>query len=174
MIGLVFVYINMMEHGDAFVGLLYLPVVVIIFLAGMDFGDRQGYPLSVRFMNGFRSASGGTKLAALLMAMTSMVHLTLIPSHSGEPLTALLFAVNGIALAALAQAALAGIGRWRPAAAVLLTASMLTYAVYLVAGLETPDVIGVATKTVEFGALILIVIRPVDRFVSIVSQVGSR
>ena len=164
----------MMEHGPALVGLLYVPIVTIILLAGMDFGDRQGYPLAVRFMTGFRSAGGGTKLAALLMAMTAMVHLVLIPSHSGEPVTALLFGVNGLAHAALALAGLAGIAHWRPAAAVLLTASLLAYGVYVVTGLETVDVIGVATKGIEIAALFLIVIRPVDRFVSVVSQFGSQ
>lgn len=164
----------MMEHGPALVALLYLPIAVMILLIGLDFGERQGYPAATRFMTGFRSASGGTKLAALLLAMASVVHLALIPSHSGEPVTAVLFGLDGIALAAVALAAVTGIRFWRPAAAALLAASMLAYGLYLATGLETADVIGVATNSIELGALFLIVIRPVDRFVSVMSQIGSR
>ena len=164
----------MMEHGSALVALLYLPIAIMILLIGLDFGDRQGYPAASRFMAGFRAAGGGTKLAALLMAMTAAVHLALIPAHSGEPVTAALFGLDGIALTAVALAAVAGLRHWRPAAAALLVGSSVAYVAYLVAGLETADVIGVATKLVEMGALLVIVIRPVDRFVSVMSRYGSQ
>ena len=169
-----FVFIGMMEHGPALVALLYLPIAVMILLIGLDFGDQQGYPAASRFMAGFRSAGGGTKLAALLMAMVAVVHLSLIPAHSGDPVTALLFGLDGIALAAVALAAVAGLRHWRPAAAALLVGSMVAYAFYLMAGRETADVIGGATKLVELGALLVIVIRPVDRFVSVMSRYGSQ
>ena len=104
-----------------------------------------------------RSAPATVQIAAVLMAVTGGVHLALIPSHLDESLfTSALFLLNGVAFIALA--ALVGWRWWRLASAVMLVLTMVGYATYVVARLETPDQVGTATKLVELAALAMIVV----------------
>jgi hypothetical protein len=113
--------------------------------------------LVLRFQSGWSAASGTVQAAAVLMAVSGAVHLALIGHHiRTEPITALLFLVNGLAFIGLA----AGVRwrRWRLASASLLVATILGYLVYIAIGLEGPDQVGVATKLLELGALGLVLV----------------
>lgn len=99
------------------------------------------------------AAPGTVRAAALLMFVSAGVHLALVPHHlAHDPFTALLFLVDAGALAALAVAVPTA-RWWRRAAAALLAATILGYVVYVLAGLEGPDQVGIATKLVELAAL---------------------
>jgi hypothetical protein len=105
-----------------------------------------------RMRGGHRAAPGTVRAAALLMAVSAGVHLGLVPHHAGDPLTALAFLVDAAALAGLAVAALTT-RWWRAPAVALLAVTVLAYLVYLVAGLERPDQVGVLAKLTEVLAL---------------------
>src|SRR2546428_5476614 len=86
------------------------------------------------------------------MAVSGGVHLALIPHHlASEPLTSLLFLLNGVAFIALAV--MFTWRWWRIAAAALLITTVLAYLVYVAIGFEAPDQVGLATKLVEVTAL---------------------
>ena len=99
----------------------------------------------------------GTVLgAAVLMAVSGVVHLALISAHPDEPLTALLFLGNGISFIALS---FAFTWRWwRLASASLLVSTLLGYLVHIGFGFESPDQVGVATKLIELTALGLVLV----------------
>jgi hypothetical protein len=46
--------------------------------------------------------------------------------------------------------------RWRAAAVVLLIANILAYALYLGAGWESGDIVGVGTKLVELAGIVVV------------------
>jgi hypothetical protein len=99
----------------------------------------------------------GTVLgASVLLAMAGAIHLGLISSHTEEPFTAFLFFANGIGYIVLS---VAFTWRWwRPAAASLLTATLLGYLIYIALGFDSPDQVALATKLLELIALGLVLV----------------
>jgi hypothetical protein len=125
------------EHAIGLVGgLLALPIALLI----------------LRFHPKWHSVPGTVQAAAVLMAVTAGVHLALIPHHlATEPLTSLLFLLNGAAFIVLAWTFTWR--WWRLASAALLVATVLGYLFYVAIGFEGPDQVGLATKLVEIAAL---------------------
>ena len=130
------------EHAIGLVaGILIIPVALVAL-------HRHG---------AWRRAAGTVQAAAVLMMVTAAVHLALIGHHlQSEPLTSALFAVNGALFIALAFST--GWRHWRLASSALLVATILGYLVYVVADLEGPDQVGLATKLVELTALGLVLV----------------
>jgi hypothetical protein len=138
-------------------GLLGLPVA-----AGLLFSIRLagglGLPAAARWVRAYRSASGARRLAALLLAVTSGVHLGLVAGHlTQQPLQSALFLADGVAFGLLSLVSFTA-RRWRPAATLLLVANVLGYLVFVIAGWEGPDQVGVATKLLEIIALGLVLV----------------
>ena len=105
----------------------------------------------------WQGAAGTVKGAAVLMVVTGGVHLALVGNHlSDEPLTAFLFFLNSVLFLTLALHI--GWRRWRVASSLLLVATIAGYLLYLVAGVEGPDQVGLATKLIELLALGLILV----------------
>jgi hypothetical protein len=99
----------------------------------------------------------GTVLgASVLMAVSGAIHLGLMGTHLGEPLTALLFLGNGIGYIVLSLAFTWRL--WRPASASWLLATLLGYLVYIAFGFDSPDQVAVATKLLELTALGLVLV----------------
>ncbi len=125
------------EHAIGIVGgLLALPLALI----------------ALRLHPRWRSVPGTVRAAAVLMAVSGGVHLALIPQHlATEPVTSVLFLLNGLAFIALAVAFTWRY--WRLASAGLLISTVLAYLVYVGIGFEGPDQVGLATKLVEVTSL---------------------
>jgi hypothetical protein len=104
-----------------------------------------------------RTAVPGTVLgASVLMAMSGAIHLGLVSTHLGEPVTAVLFVLNGISYIALS---FAYTWRWwRLASASLIATTLVGYLVYIALGFDSPDQVAVATKLLELTALGLVLV----------------
>ena len=125
------------EHAIALVGgLLALPIALVL----------------LRLHRQWRSVPGTVRGAAVLMAVSAGVHLALVPQHiRSEPVTSVLFLLNGVAFIVLAASF--AWRWWRLASAGLLIATVLGYLFYVAVGFEGPDQVGLATKLVEVTAL---------------------
>jgi len=134
-------------------GLLALPMAWLA-IREIRLASRYGMAWATRFIQGFDASSPTTKSAAALMLASAAVHLALAPGHAGS-MTGLLFVINAVGFASLSVAAFVST-RWRRPAALWLTATILAYVVWLVAGWETPDQVGIACKLVELVALALV------------------
>jgi hypothetical protein len=101
------------------------------------------------------------------MVMAGAIHLGLIYSHLNEPVTAVLFLMNGTAYLVLSAAFTWR--WWRLASSALLVATMLGYLVFIALRFDTPDQVALVTKLIELTALGLILVpvrgesRPRDR-----------
>jgi hypothetical protein len=148
------------EHGAALVALLYLPVIVTTALLVIDLGARRRIPIAVRLLGGYLSALPLERLALLGIAMTATIHLALVPGHAAEnPTLAALFTLDGLALLAVILWALGlRVPGWRSAGLVVLAVGVVAYVVYLAAGLESPDAVGIATKLLELATMALLLI----------------
>jgi hypothetical protein len=113
--------------------------------------------LMLRRRKNWREATGTVQAAAVLMTVTAAVHLALVGHHlQSHPLTAALFLANGVLFIAIALSI--GWRYWRFASSTLLVATILGYVVYVVAGQEGPDQVGMVTKLVELIALALVLV----------------
>jgi hypothetical protein len=153
------------EHGVVLAVLPWLAVALFAFLAVVQYSAVRGDQLSSRLLAGLERLLPLQKLALLLIVVSATVHLALVPVHSGDPVTALLFSLDAVALVGVGFWALLRQG-WRPLAATLLAANLVAYAYYLAAGLETADAVGIATKVLEGVALVAVLIPSGMRFVS--------
>jgi len=117
--------------------------------------------LALRLRPARRRLPGTAQAAAVLMAVCGAIHLGLVPSHLGEPFTALLFVINGIAYIGLS---LAFTWRhWRLASCTLIVATILGYLGFIAFGFDSPDQVAVSTKLIELTALGLLLV-PVRGF----------
>lgn len=118
-----------------------------------------GVPPARRFLARYRGTPGTVRTAAMLMAVSAGVHLGLALGHLDvQPITSVLFVVNAVAFTWLAGQAFSGRPWWRGASAALLGLTIAAYLVFVVAGVEGPDQVGIATKLLETAALGLVLV----------------
>ena len=141
------------EHASAISAAIVLIVSLWLFLRALSLLAHRRIRWAVALVEAYRSTSAITRLAAGLMLVSGVIHLTLIPSHEG--ITGALFVVNGIGFVVLGVAAFLTTW-WRRPAMVWLVATIVAYIVWVIAGWETPDQIGVACKLIELVALGLV------------------
>lgn len=142
------------EHLPGYAAALLTLPVVWLFLRIVRLAADRRLPWAMRLQDGYRSSSVLTRTAAALMLVSAGVHLALIPGHEGG-MTPLLFLVDTAGLIVFSWAAFVTTW-WRRWAALWLAANVLAYAVWLIAGWETPDQVGIACKLVELVALGLV------------------
>ena len=143
------------DHTIALMGLLFLPMAVIPVLFTLQRLAARSDRAAGMWLR-MASASAATHIGSLLLLASADIHLTLVPVHLVEqPITGVLFLIDGIALVAAAIAAFVT-PHWRVPALALLVANVLVYALYLVAGWEGADVIGVGTKLLEVAGVVAI------------------
>ena len=112
--------------------------------------------LVMRGLNGYRQAPPLVRTAAVLLLISGFAHLGLVPAHlTGEPVTAGLFAIDGVGLVGFAFAAFTTTW-WRRPAALWLLGNLGAYVVWQIAGWEKPDQVGIACKLIELVALGLV------------------
>lgn len=149
---------GMTEHAGVVAPLLYLPVAIAAGALAVELAARAGSAGARRLRSMLLAAPPAAALAALLMAVSAVVHLAIVPAHTDEPVTAVLFVLDGAALAVMAVAVM--LVR-RPmvarASTALLAAGGAAYAIYLLAGIETADAVGLITKVVELAAIGLLI-----------------
>jgi len=112
--------------------------------------------IAIRLRPARRRVPGTVLAASVLMAVTGAIHLGLISTHRSEPLTALLFLMNGTGYIALSF--LFTWRRWRLASASLLVATLLGYLTYIALGFDSPDQVALVTKLLELTALGLVLV----------------
>lgn len=143
------------DHAIALLGVLFLPVAVIPVLLALEAAAGRSARMASLWSR-IEAAGPRTRLSSMLLLATADIHLSLVPAHLVEqPITGVLFLLDAIALTAVALGAYLT-PRWRGPALGLLVANILAYAVYLGAGWEGGDVIGVGTKLVELAGVVAV------------------
>jgi hypothetical protein len=148
------------DHAVAMVALLYLPIVISGLLLTLEAGTRAGVPAAMRLRRAFIDSSRTVRMAAFGMSISATIHLALASSHWAEDhVRAILFALDGIALTTVAISSLLfRTSAWRAAALALLSADVVAYIGYVVAGVEQFDAVGIATKLVELVVIGLVLV----------------
>jgi hypothetical protein len=138
------------DHAGGLWAALLMLVFCAAFLLALRFLAARRVALADQVMQAYDAAPSITKLAAVLMLLSGGIHLALVPGHDG--ITGLLFVIDGLGFIALGLAAFFTTW-WRRPAVLWLVATIVAYIVWVVAGWETPDQIGIACKLIELVAL---------------------
>jgi hypothetical protein len=141
------------EHAPAIGAAIVLLVVLLLVIRALRLLADRRIGWAVSLIDVYHAAPAMAKLAGGLMLLSGAVHLALIPSHEG--ITGVLFIINGIGFIVLGVAAFLT-SWWRRPAIICLVATIVAYVVWVIAGWETPDQIGIATKLIELVALGLV------------------
>jgi hypothetical protein len=112
--------------------------------------------VALRLRPARKSVPGTVLGASVLLAVSGAIHLGLIATHLTEPVTGILFLMNGAGYVVLSQ--VFTWRWWRLASSALLTATLLGYLVYIAFGFDSPDQVAVATKLLELTALGLVLV----------------
>lgn len=146
------------DHRLALLAVLLVPPAIWLCLRVAQAAAAHGNCLARRFVRGYAAAPGATRGAAVLLLVTATIHLALVPGHAREnPELARAFLLNGALFIAASLAAFTW-RWWRPAAALLIVATIVAYFSAIGRGQEAPDQLGVATKLVELLALGLLIL----------------
>src|ERR1700731_1609244 len=138
------------DHASALTAALLLLLFVVAFVGGLRFLSARRVAWTMRVTQAYEAAPSITKLAAALMLLSGGIPLALVPGHDG--ITGVLFTIDGLGFIAFAVAAFMTTW-WRRPAVLWLVATILAYIVWVIAGWETPDQIGIACKLIELVAL---------------------
>lgn len=142
------------SHAPALTAAMLLVAFCIVFIWLLRVVARRGLlQTAILLVAAFDRASAMTKLAAALMLASGAIHLALAPGHGG--MTGVLFVINGLGFIALGVAPFV-VSWWRRPAILWLLATIGAYIVWIIAGWEHPDQVGVACKLVELVALGLV------------------
>jgi hypothetical protein len=138
------------DHAGALSAALITLVFGFAFVLGLRFLAARRVAWAVPVAQAYDAAPAIVKLAAVLMLLSGGIHLALVPGHDG--ITGVLFVIDGFGFIGFGIAAFIT-GWWRRPAVLWLVASIVAYIVWVIAGWETPDQIGIACKLVELVAL---------------------
>jgi hypothetical protein len=138
------------DHAGGLSAALITLAFGFVFVLGLKFLAGRRIAWAMRMTQAYDAAPSMTKLAAILMLLSGGIHLALVPGHEG--ITGLLFVIDGLGFVGLAIAAFLT-AWWRRPAVLWLAATIAAYIVWVVAGWETPDQIGIACKLIELVAL---------------------
>jgi hypothetical protein len=138
------------DHASALTAAFLLLLFVFAFVGALRFLHARRVGWAVRVTQAYEAAPSITKLAAALMLLSGGIHLALVPGHEG--ITGVLFVIDGLGFITFAIAAFFTTW-WRRPAVAWLAATILAYIVWVIAGWETPDQIGIACKLIELVAL---------------------
>src|SRR6266576_4871473 len=138
------------EHAPAIGATIVLVVSLWLALRAVSTLARRRVRWALTLVEIYGATSGITKLAGNLMLVSGVIHLALIPSHEG--ITGMLFVIDGLGFILLGAAAFVT-SWWRRPAVLWLLATIVAYVIWIIAGWETPDQIGIACKLIELVAL---------------------
>jgi hypothetical protein len=141
------------DHAGGLTAALMTLLFTGAFLLGLRFLAGHSVAWARGTVQAYDGASPITKVAAALMLVSGGVHLALVPGHDG--ITGVLFVIDGVGFIGFAIAAFTT-SWWRRPAALWLAATILAYLVWVIAGWETPDQVGIASKLIELVALGLV------------------
>src|SRR5438876_11500729 len=141
------------EHAGGLTGAFLLVLFVFAFGRGLRFMAGRRVAWAVRVSQAYDAARSITKLGAALMVLSGGIHLALVPGHEG--ITGMLFVIDGLGFIGFAIAAFMTTW-WRRPASLWLVATILAYLVWVIAGWETPDQVGIACKLIELVDLVLL------------------
>jgi hypothetical protein len=145
------------EHLPGLVALALIGPIVWIGLAGLRALSDSNVGWAKRVVSRVDGLPLTAKVALLGTLVGAAVHVVIIPTHWGDArVTAVLFAADTIGFAVAYWWTITARRHWRLVAAAMLGGTAGAYALYILTGWETMDLVGLLTTTIEAAAALVV------------------
>jgi hypothetical protein len=145
------------EHFPGLVALVLVLPVLWVGLSALRALARHGAPRTERILARYDGLSFTAKAVIFAALVGAVVHAAIVPTHWGdERVTAILFIVDVVGFALAFWWTLTARLHWQFVAVAMLGGTAATYALYIVLGWETMDLVGLLTTTVELAAALIV------------------
>jgi hypothetical protein len=145
------------EHFPGLVVLVLVMPVLWVGLSAFRALARQGWPRTVRILDRYDGLAFTAKAVLFASVVGALVHAAIVPTHWGdERVTAMLFIVDVVGFALSFWWTFTGRPQWRLVSVAMLGGTAATYALYIVLGWETMDLVGLVTTTIELAAALVV------------------
>ncbi|HWE68382.1 MAG TPA: hypothetical protein VG298_17215 [Acidimicrobiales bacterium] len=147
------------EHLPGLVVLVLVMPVLWVALSGLRALARHEW--AQRLLARYDHLTFTAKAVLFASLVGALVHAAIVPTHWGdERVTALLFVVDAIGFALTFWWTFTSRPHWRALSVAMLGGTAGAYALYILTGWETMDLVGLLTTTIELAAA-LVVLSPV-------------
>lgn len=149
------------EHLPGLIALVLLGPVIWLALAGLRSLDARQVPRAQRAQRRLDALPFAAKIVLLGTLVGAVVHAVIVPTHWGDArVTAILFIVDTVGFAVAFWWTYTARRHWQVVSVAMLGGTACFYALYILTGWETMDLVGLVTTTIEAAAA-LIVLSPI-------------
>lgn len=147
------------EHIPGLVALVATPLLLWLAYCALQALRARQVPWAERTGRRLEQLSGRAKVALIGLWVGFAVHVAIVPTHWRDAHgTALLFILDAVLFAAAAALTFLARPYWKPASVAILAGTAGGYALYLLAGWETADPVGLVTTTIELAAALALLV----------------
>jgi hypothetical protein len=145
------------EHLPGLIALVLVGPAVWVALAGLRALDTRQVPWAQRAQRRLDALSFAGKVVLLGALVGALVHAVIVPTHWGDArITAILFIVDTVGFAVAFWWTLTARRHWQLVSVAMLAGTACFYALYILTGWETMDLVGLVTTTVEAAAALIV------------------
>src|ERR1700694_5544125 len=144
------------EHMPGLVALVLIGPVVWTALAALQALSVRRVPWAKRAKGRLDGLGFTAKVVLFATLVGAVVHAVIVPTHWGDArVTAILFVVDTVGFAAAFWWTFTARRRWRLVSVAMLGGTACFYALYIVKGWETMDLVGLVATTIEAAAALV-------------------
>lgn len=145
------------EHLPGLAALALAPLVAWLFVCAIRAAAPRNRAAAAMVAR-LDALDSTARVALAACFVGAVVHAAIVPTHwSAERRLAQLFVLDTIGFLVAMGLVIARHHSWRAASLVMLWATVIGYVWYLLAGWESPDLLGLLTTTIELGGALVLV-----------------
>jgi len=145
------------EHLPGLIALVLIGPAVWLALAGLRALDARQVPWAQRAQRRLDALSFAGKVVLLGTMVGALVHAVIVPTHWGDArVTAILFIVDTVGFAVAFCWTFTARRHWQLVSVAMLAGTACFYALYILTGWETMDLVGLVTTTAEAAAALIV------------------
>jgi hypothetical protein len=145
------------EHLPGLIVLVFIGPALWLALAGLRALTERHVGWAGRLTHRIDALSFAAKAVLVATLVGALVHAVIVPTHWGDTrTTAILFIADTVGLAVAFAWTLLSRPHWRLVAAAMLGGTACAYALYILTGWESMDLVGLLTTTIEAAAALVL------------------
>jgi hypothetical protein len=162
------------EHLPGLVALILVGPVVWLALAGLRALEARGIGWAQRAQGRLDALPFVGKIVLFGTLVGALVHAVIVPTHWGDArVTAILFIADTVGFAVAFWWTFTARRHWQLASVAMLGGTACGYALYILKGWESMDLVGLVTTTIEAAAALLVLSPAVVGSASLARQHGA-
>jgi hypothetical protein len=145
------------EHLPGLIALVLIGPAVWVALAGLRALDARRVPWASQAQRRLDALPFAGKVVLLGTLVGALVHAVIVPTHWGDArVTAILFIVDTIGFVVAFWWTFTARRHWQLVSVTMLAGTACFYALYILTGWETMDLVGLVTTTLEAAAALIV------------------